>query len=264
MTSLKPHSKEWYLRLATLQQGYYYPWKAHLPPLNGEDVYIQMVHDLLTPDKDVLDAGCGHGEFTLSLAGRCRSILAYDRVPAYINLAEKTRLEQGIDTIRFELWDSSADVHGKGTLPAADNSFDLMISRRGPLNWLEDARRAGRPGAVLLQLNPMEVEPPQWMSELPEPLRWGGPGERTMRQAVTYALSLGGLQINACWSFEVPELFDDPYQLYVFLTWGNLPDEVPSYAETQTVLESIFTRYAGSGGLPVRHGRFLWTAVVDK
>lgn len=264
MVPIRPHSKEWYLQLATLQQGYYYPWKAHLPPMNGEDTYVQMVHELLSPEKDVLDAGCGHGEFTLSLAGQCRSILAYDRVPAYIELAEQARGRQGIENTRFVLWDSSADVHGKGTLPAKDNSIDLMISRRGPLNWLEDARRVGRPGAILLQLNPMEVELPTWNEDLPEPLRLSELPTRSIRQSVTYRLGLGGLKIHSCWTFEVSMVFPDPAQLFIFLTWGSLPEEMPSFDEVKPCLEGIFVRHASREGLALQHGRFLWKAVVDK
>jgi SAM-dependent methyltransferase len=264
MTGVRPHSKEWYLRLSTLQQGYFYPWKSHLPPFNGEDVYIQMVHELLSREKDVLDAGCGHGELTLSLAERCRSILAYDRTPGYIELAEQARAAQGINNVRFVVWDSSEDVHGRGRLPAEEDSMDVLISRRGPINWLEDARRVGRPGAVLLQLNPMPLPPPVWNNELPEALRWSGPGEFSMRQSVTYALSLGGLEMDSCWTFEVPETFADPYELYVLFSWGHLPEEIPSYEEARPVFESIFERYGGPNGLKIDYGRLLWKAVVEK
>ncbi len=261
--ALKPHSKEWYLRLSTLQRGYYYPWKSYLPPLNGEDVYLEMVHELLTPDKDVLDAGCGHGELTLSLAPRCRSILGYDRVPAFIELAQQAQEAKNMDNARFILWDSSEDVHGKPTIPADENSFDLLVSRRGPINWLVDARRVARPGAVLLELNPMVVPAPSWNAELPEPLRTFPPQpEFTIRQSVERSLEKGGLHIQACWTFEVPEVFNDPYQFYVFLAWGHTSDEVPGWEETRPVLESIFTRHGNSEGLSILHGRFLWRAVA--
>ena len=56
----------------------------------------------------------------------------------------------------------------------ADDSFDLLISRRGDLNWIEDAKRIGRPGSVLLQLNPLQdpVGMPLWNDELPTHLRF--------------------------------------------------------------------------------------------
>ena len=260
--TLRPHSKEWYLHLATLQTGYYYPWKSTLPPRNGEDVYLEMVRELLSPQKDALDAGCGHGELTLSLAPFCRSLIAYDRVPAYIALAEQTAGEQNISNVRFILWDSSEDVQGRASIPAEDHSLDVLLSRRGPLNWIEDARRVGRPGAVLLQLNPMEVAPPSWNDELPEPLRIMKHWESPIRHMVERRLEIGGLKMDSCWTFEVPEVFADPYQLYVKISWGFTLDEVPGWDETRPILERIFARYANAGGVSIQHGRFLWKAFV--
>ena len=34
---LQPHTPEWYDRLATLQPGYYYPWRSRPAAWNGED-----------------------------------------------------------------------------------------------------------------------------------------------------------------------------------------------------------------------------------
>ena len=84
---LRPHSKAWYERLATMQQGYHYPWRSILPAINGEDMYLEILRQGLAPDKDVLDVGCGHGEVALDIAPLCNSVLAYDRVAHYIELA---------------------------------------------------------------------------------------------------------------------------------------------------------------------------------
>jgi hypothetical protein len=110
----------------------------------------------------------------------------------------------------------------------------------------------------------MHLEPPVWNDELPEAMRWVGPGEYTIRQSVTHALGLGGLQMDSCWTFEVPETFTDPFQLYVLFSWGHLPQEIPSYEEVRPVFESILERYGGPQGLKLQNGRLLWKAVVDK
>lgn len=87
--SVTPHSNEWYDRLATLQDGYFYPWRPRIGSGNGEEAYLELVDDYLTPATDVLEVACGHGEHALSIASKCRSVLAYDRVRPYIDLAEK-------------------------------------------------------------------------------------------------------------------------------------------------------------------------------
>jgi hypothetical protein len=109
----------------------------------------------------------------------------------------------------------------------------------------------------------MEAPPPPWNNELPEVLRRPDPGDWTMRGAVERWLAIGRLSLHSCWTYDVPEQFDDPEQLYIFLSWGFAPEEVPTFAEVQETLEGIFSRYARSDGLALRHRRFLWKAVVE-
>lgn len=264
---LQPHSPEWYDRLTTLQDGYYYPWKSQLTPGNGEDAYQALVEAHLSPTTDLLDVGCGHGEVALELAPQCRSILAYDRVERYIEIAQENAQQQGIENITFLCSDSSLVANaGTASIPAEPNSFDLLISRRGPLHWLEDARRVARPGAVLIQLNPLETPVPEWAEQLPEPLRsaTGIEYRYGMLNSVKQRLSLGGLELHSAWTFDVPEFFDEPQQLYRRLAWGYIPAEVPAWEETRATIEQIFSDYARAQGLALRHTRLLWMAVVEK
>ena len=247
-----------------MQRGYYYPWRSVLAPGNGEDAYLRLVRAHLAPDKAVLDAGCGHGEVALHIAPLCRGVLAYDRVPSFIALAEAARRERGVENVVFRLADSSAEANGgHPRIPADPASIDLFISRRGPLHWIEDVRRVARPGAVLLQLNPMEeAHLPPWNESLPAPFQMAPP-DFSMRGSVERRLALVGLDIHSCWTYDVPEYFDAPDQLYVRLAWGYALGEVPTYAEVAPAFEAIFQRFAGPDGLVMRHRRFLWQAVVD-
>jgi SAM-dependent methyltransferase len=194
---IRPHSPAWYDRLATLQSGYYYPWKSILPPLNGEDTCFKLVAQHLFSGADVLDAGCGHGEVALEFASRCRTILAYDRVADYIRLAEESARQKGITNVTFLCADSSAEANeGKPRIPAEPDAFGLLISRRGPLNWIEDVRRVARPGAVSIQLNPQPLPAPPWNDELPEPLRIPAPMIGSFREVIEPRLALGGLALR--------------------------------------------------------------------
>jgi len=261
---IKPHSHPWYHRLSQLQTGYYYPWKSSLAEGNGEDAYHELLEKHLAKDKDVLDVGCGHGEFTLSLADRCRSILAYDRIPAYIDLAREQAENSGIKNVTFLCHDSKSGE--LPSIPAEDDAFDLLISCRGPLHWIPDARRVARPGARLIQLNPMETLPPPWVDLLPEVLQTQAQIDYRfrMRENIEYQLDLGGLQLHSCWTFDVPEYFDDPEQLYLRLAWGYTMEEVPSFRDVRDIFEQIYAQYADALGVQMRHRRFLWMALVDK
>jgi len=264
--NIQPHAPNWYDRLSSLQHGYYYPWKSRIGPRNGEDAYLNVVHQYLTSEKDVLDVGCGHGELALELAPHCRSILAYDRVESYIQIAQESAQEKNVENVTYLYFDSSHESNnGIVRIPAEAQSFDLMISRRGPLHWLEDARRVARAGAILIQLNPLETPLPPWADLLPEPLRSAAGIELQsgMLNTVKYRLELGGLALHSAWTYDVPEFFDDPHELYTRLSWGYIPGEVPSWDDVQSIMEQIFSDYSsGSDGLAMRHTRLLWTAFV--
>jgi SAM-dependent methyltransferase len=263
----RPHSPEWYDRLSTLQDGYYYPWKSQLTPGNGEDAYLALVGAYLSPSTDLLDVGCGHGEVALKMASLCHSVFAYDRVDSYIQIAQESARKQGIENISFLCHDSSQHANdGSVKIPAEPVSFDLLISRRGPLHWIEDARRVARPGAVLIQLNPLETPQPLWAERLPEPLRSATGIEYThgMLNSVKHRLKLGSLDLHSAWTFDVPEFFDEPRQLYNRLAWGFIPREIPAWEEIQETIEQIFVEYAWPQGVALRHTRLLWMAVVEK
>ncbi len=260
---LKPHSPEWYDRLAEMQPGYYYPWKSTLPPFNGEDVYLDLVRQHLTPESDVLDVACGHGEVAIQFAPACRSILAYDRIASYIRIAQESARQKGVQNVTFLCADSSAAANdGQPHIPAIPGSFDLVISRRGPLHWIEDARRVARPGAVLIQLNPLDLPPPSWNDQLPKPLQFPQLERHTGYSSVEWRLEEVSLDFHSYWNFVVPEYFPDPEQFFIFRAWGEDPEDVPTFPEVQPDLERIFAHHAGPAGLPILRGRFLWKSVV--
>lgn len=262
---IRPHSPEWYDRLATLQDGYFYPWNSKVAAGNGEDAYLDLVRHYLTPETDVLDVGCGHGGVALDLGPYCRSILAYDRVHDYIKIARENARKKSVENITYLFYNSSGDLKDRSPrIPAEANSFDLLISRRGPLHWLEDAHRVARPNAVLVQLNPLETPKPEWADQLPESLRsaTGNEYQFGMLNSVKYRLNLGGLELHSAWTYDVPEFFDDPHELYKRLTWGYLSQEVPPWDAVRSVIEHIFADFAWEDGLCLRHTRLLWMAFV--
>jgi SAM-dependent methyltransferase len=234
--------------------------------MNGESAYLDLLNQHITPQSDVLDIGCGHGEVARSIAFKCRSVLAYDRVASYIQIAQKAARDQDIRNLIYKWADSSAEAnYGQVHIPAEDNAFDLLISRRGPLHWLEDARRVARSSAVIIQLNPLETPIPVWADKLPEPLRSaaGIDYKFGMLNSVKHRLRACGFVLHSAWTYDVPEIFDDPYDLYIRLSWGYLPNEVPSWDGIRSLIEDIYSEHAGSSGLVMRHTRLLWKTVVN-
>jgi hypothetical protein len=91
----------------------------------------------------------------------------------------------------------------------------LIFSRRAPLHWLEDTRRVARTEAVIVQLNPLESPFPIWSDYLSELLRSsvGIDYKFGMLNSVKYGLKVGSLMLLSDWTYDVPEIFDDPFQV---------------------------------------------------
>jgi hypothetical protein len=192
-------------------------------------------------------------------------VLGYDRIPGWIDLAHQAATAQGIPNTTFISHDSSADENGgQSRLPAADHSIDLFVCSKGPFNWIEDAPRAGRPGASLLMLVPDATPLEPWTDLLPETLRWEAWPPDWARTAIEGRLDSAGLHLHSWWSFDVPELFSDPEALYTWRAWGFTLQEVPSYQDVATILEKIFEQYAGPQGLEIRRRRYIWKAVIPR
>jgi SAM-dependent methyltransferase len=261
--SVKPHSGQWYDRLSSMQKGYFYPWRSRLEPRHGEDVFGTLVFEHLRPDLDVLEVACAQGELALAIAPRCRSVLGYDRTADYIKMASQTKEERGIDNATFLVHDSSSDANGgRPHMPAADESIDLFVCSKGPFHWIAEAPRVGRPGAVLLMLVPNPTRLTPWTALLPEILRWVDEDENWARSTIEQRLGEAGLRLHSWWSFDVPELFSNPKELYAWRTFGFTAAEVPSYQEVAPLLERIFKEFAGPHGLEVRWRRHIWKAVI--
>jgi SAM-dependent methyltransferase len=262
---LSSHSAAWYDRLATLQPGYHYPWQSHIDPFHGEDVYRALIRQHLQPDVDVLDIACAQGEIALEIAPYCRSVVGYDRIAAWIRLAQQAAHKRGLTNTTFICHDSSAEANGGYVhLPVPAASFDLLICSKGPFHWIKGARSVARPGAVLIMLIPDAHPLTVWTAQLPESLRWQESDPNWARPAIEQLLKEAELSLHSWWSFEVPEIFPTPEEFYIWRTWGCTSDEVPPFAEVAAELARIFTQYGGPRGLEIRRLRYLWKAVVPR
>jgi len=250
--------------LAAQQGGYFYPWRSALGDGNGEDAYTQLVEAHLSPEKVVLDAGCGHGTDMLAFAPKVRRFIGYDAVESFIAIARRRAAEIGLANVELAMCNSSARYNGGvARVPAADHTLDLIISRRGPTNWIADARRACRPGARLIQLNPLPSPEPPWNGELPAALgiaeNPANPHRPDLVVEIEAALAAAALELEDGRIFDAPEVFTDPEDLYRYLTFMRFEPGTPSWGAARPHLRRLL---AGRDPVEVRQRRYLWTAVV--
>ena len=253
--------------IAKRMGGFYYPWVSTLGANDGEAAYTALVEAHLSPEANVLEPGCGHGRDMVWFAPRVRHYVGYDLSQGFIKVARETALRQGLGNVQLALANSSPLANGgHPRIPVEDRSIDLIISRRGPTDWIADARRVCRPGAWLIQLNPQPKPAPIWDHMLPEDLRAEPNRDFDMGQHVRDMLAEAGIALHSAWCFDVPERFSAADQLYTYLAWNRfhaLGVMARPYRESRDALEAVMRRHAGPGGLEVRRGRFLWMARID-
>jgi SAM-dependent methyltransferase len=190
-----------YEALATRFGGFAYPWRSTLGAHDGERAYDALVDEHLRGDLDVLEAGCGHGSDVLAFAPRVRSLLAYDAVEDFVRTARERAHAADVHNTRFAVVDSSPKRGGR--TPADDRSIDLVLSRRGPANFILDAPRICRPGAALIQLCYMDTPLPPWNDELAPELRLSREPASMPGDVYAY-LERAGLALESGWTFACP------------------------------------------------------------
>jgi SAM-dependent methyltransferase len=251
--------------LSQQQGGYFYPWRSELGEGNGEDAYTQLVRSHLSLEKVVLDAGCGHGTDMLAFAPQVRRFIGYDAVESFIAIARRRADEAGLTNVELASVNSSPRFNdGVARIPAPDQTLDLIISRRGPTNWIADARRVCRPGARLIQLNPLPGPERTWNNELPQSLRAAenpaNPGHPNLAVEIETALTAAGLKLEEGQVFDAAEVISEPEDLFRVLTFMRFEPDTPSWDAARPHLERLLARH---GPIDLRQRRFLWTAVVD-
>ncbi|MFC4099132.1 class I SAM-dependent methyltransferase [Paenibacillus xanthanilyticus] len=78
---------EWYDMIARRNGGYRSRAVYTVEGRSAEDRFEERLIQMLPRFQSVMDAGCGHGEFTLKMAKYARSIIGFDNSKELIKIA---------------------------------------------------------------------------------------------------------------------------------------------------------------------------------
>ena len=87
----------------------------------NQDKLFGQLRDMIGPDSEIIDIGCGTGRFEFAIAGKCRSVLGIDLSERNIKRAKKTLFNSPDNKISFH--------HGNLTeiINEGGNHFDFAI-----------------------------------------------------------------------------------------------------------------------------------------
>nr|WP_211184618.1 class I SAM-dependent methyltransferase [Paenibacillus lemnae] len=220
---------DWYNQIAIRNGGYRTRAKFRVEGVSAEDIFEERLKQLLPQSRQVLDAGCGHGEFTLHMSSLAQRIIGFDFSPELIHIAKSLLQQSGIDNVVFVL------ATTKEKLPFEDGQFDLIYDRRGPASILNHSEILS-PGGLMF-------------------------GIHTSIDKVRERLKENGYVNTTIEEFQDAFIYiPDEHELKIFLSDvpGNPDFMLP---QNQAAFDELKAQYKINEEFGFREHKYIWTAV---
>ena len=129
------------------------PQRAELAGTYGLEFHYtkKLLTPYITPEKDVVELGCGGGYYGLHFAKRCRSYLGIDLSPVNIAAFQKSIADAELSNVSAQVGDATrlTDI--------SDDSFDVVLClgpmyhliREDRIRCIEECRRICKPGGTI-------------------------------------------------------------------------------------------------------------------
>lgn len=137
---------EWYDMIARRNGGYKSRSIFKVEGRSAEDVFEKRLVNMLPNCRFVLDAGCGHGDFTLRMSRYTNKIIGFDNSIEMIKIAQRLLDTSEIKNVEFNYATTKAEM------PFKDGQFDLIYDRRGPTSIINHSRLLS-PGGVIMGIH---------------------------------------------------------------------------------------------------------------
>ncbi|NOV01188.1 class I SAM-dependent methyltransferase [Paenibacillus planticolens] len=133
---------EWYDMIARRNGGYKSRAVFTVEGKSAEEVFEERLMTMLPNFKSVMDAGCGHGEFTLRMSSYARQITGFDNSQELISIAQTLLSSSNVQNVNFIY------ATTKTQMPFDDEEFDLIYDRRGPTSIINHSRLLTSGGVI--------------------------------------------------------------------------------------------------------------------
>ncbi|MCZ8514965.1 class I SAM-dependent methyltransferase [Paenibacillus filicis] len=133
---------EWYDMIARRNGGYKGRAVFTVEGKSAEEVFEERLINMLPNFKSVMDAGCGHGEFTLRMSKYASQITGFDNSVELINIAQTLLSSSNVHNVNFVY------ATTKIQMPFDDEEFDLIYDRRGPTSIINHSRLLTSGGVI--------------------------------------------------------------------------------------------------------------------
>ena len=134
--------KEWYDIIAKRNGGYKSDAVYIVEGFSGEDVFVEELTELLKKSESTLDAGCGHGDFTIKMAQHAQNIIGFDWSEDLLKIANSLKEHYKAENVSF------VRATTKAEMPFDDGQFDLIYCRRGPTSIANHSRILRKSGLI--------------------------------------------------------------------------------------------------------------------
>jgi ubiquinone/menaquinone biosynthesis C-methylase UbiE len=117
--------------------------------IDAEKEFAKIVNRVLDKNKFVIDIGTADGKFLLSVAGKTKKAIGIDVSEKMTEKANENLKKSDLTNVEFEVADARS-------LPFNNETFDVVISRRGPVTagkeFLKEAYRVLKKNGILLEI----------------------------------------------------------------------------------------------------------------
>lgn len=135
--------QKWYNAIAKRNGGYRSGASYVKEGISGEDEFENRLIEMLPNYSNVLDVGCGHGEFTLRMSKHTEKITGGDSAIELIRIANELKDKEGIENTEFIY------LHTHEIDKACDVKYDLIYNRRGPTSIYDNKQLLATDGVII-------------------------------------------------------------------------------------------------------------------